>query len=315
MARTPEDSGLQSLLEPGLDPEDAVLEVDDEGFLVSSGHRWHLPTDVEAWAGWAGEAMVAVAAFETVAFLIVAALDGWVPGLDNVTLPRPDGYYALLLLGGVLVLVLRRGGAAGSEPRWGLGAACLAAGTGGALVLAGLVSNIAVLIDPSGSVAGTVADPYAPPEVAGVVVAAVAGCVAALLAAFAAALAVLLYRRLRLARTETGTEAGPRAGRVVPMGPVMASLTIGAAAAVGCMAAFQAGVASHPNNLLETPPAASAAPVTFLAVPTPESTTGQITIGSLPSGCSIEDSGVGLIVACPISHSALTVTATPGPLT
>ena len=307
--------------ETGLDPEAASLTTEGDGFLVSDGRRpWRFPTDLDAWVSWAGAVMVAIAACETLAFLIVAALDGWAPGLGNVTLPRPDGYYALLLLGGVLVVVPRSGGAGSNQPpRWARGAACLAAGTGAALVVAGLVSNIAVLHNPSGSVAGTVADPYAPPEVAGTVIGALAGCVAALLAAFAAVLAVLLYRRSQLARTEVGTEteagteAGSRLGRVVPMGPVMASLIIGAAAAVGCMAAFQAGVASNPNNLLETPPVASAVPTPSVLAPTPELISGQVT--TLPSDCSIADSGVGLIVVCPIAHSATTATATPGPLT
>ena len=63
--------------------------------------------------------MVAIAACETLAFLIVAALDGWAPGLGNVTLPRPDGYYALLLLGGVLVVVPRSGAPAATNRRAG----------------------------------------------------------------------------------------------------------------------------------------------------------------------------------------------------
>jgi hypothetical protein len=300
--------------ETGPDPEGAFLATDDDGFLVSDSRLWRLPTDLDAWVGWVGAVMVAVAACETLAFLIVAALDGWVPGLGNVTLPRPDGYYTLLLLGGVLVL--RRGGAGSTgRPRWARGAACLAAGTGGALVVAGLVSNIATLVNPSGSVAGTVADPYAPPEVAGVVIGAVAGCVGALLAAFAAGLAVLLYRRLQLEEAEAGADEGPRLGRVVPMGPVMASLLIGVAAAVGCMVAFQAGVASKPNDLLSIPPEASAVPVTTLPAPIPESIPGQVTTGPVPSGCSVEDSGVGVIISCPFSKSTPVATAAPGPLT
>ena len=170
----------------------------------------------------------------------------------------------------------------------------------GGLVVAGLVGNIATLVNPSGSVAGTVADPYAPPEVAGVVVGAVAGCVGALLAAFAAGLAVLLYRRLQLEEAGAGADEGPRLGRVVPMGPVMASLLIGVAAAVGCLVAFQAGVASNPNDLLSIPPA-SAVPVTTLPAPIPELIPGQVTTGPVPSGCSVEDSGVGVIISCPFS--------------
>jgi hypothetical protein len=315
----PDDVALPALDEVGLDPEDAPVEVDDDGFLVSDSRGWRFPTDLDAWVGWAGAVIVAVAACETLAFLIEAALDGWAPGLGNVTLPRPDGYYALLVLGGVLFLVLRTGGAGSDRrPRWAGGAACLAAGTGGALVVAGLVSNIAVLLDPSGSVVGTVADPYAPPEVAAAVVGALAGCVAALLAAFAATLAVLLYRRLQLGDPEAGiqeagTGDGPRLRRVVPMGPVMASLLIGAAAAAACLAAFQAGVASNPNDLLTSPPETSAAPVTSAPSPTPESIPGQVF--TLPSGCSVEASGVGLIYVCPVSGSVPTITATPGPLT
>ena len=157
------------------------------------------------------------------------------------------------------------------------------------------MSNIAVLLDPSGSVAGTVADPYAPPEVAGTVIGALAGCVAALLAAFAAVLAVLLYRRSQLARTEVGTEteggteAGPRLGRVVPMGPVMASLIIGAAAAVGCMAAFQAGVASQAERPARNPSRSlrSPHPQRARADPGPGLRAGP----TLPSDCSMR--GVG----------------------
>lgn len=298
----------------GSDPEDAFLAAEDGGFLVSDSRGWRFPTDLDAWLGWAGAVMVGIAACETLAYLIVAALDGWAPGLGNVTLPRPDGYYALLMLGGVLFLVLRRGGHGGTaQPRWAHATACLAAGTGAALVVAGLVSNVAVLLNPSASVSGTVADPYAPPEVAGVVIGALAGCVSALLAAFGATVAVLLYRRLQLAQTEAGIpeagpEEGPRLGRVVPMGPVMASLVIGAAAAAACLAAFQAGVASNPNDLLTRPPAPSA-----VLAPTPESIAGQLP--AIPSGCSVEAAGVGLIYVCPVSSSVPTITATPGPLT
>jgi len=304
--------------ETEMDPGDAFLEPEDGGFLVSDSRSWRFPTDLDAWVSWAGAVMVAVAACETLAFLIEAALDGWAPGLGNVTLPRPDGYYALLLLGGVLFLVLRSGGAASNRrPRWAGGAACLAAGTGGALVVAGLVSNIAVLFDPSGSVAGTVADPYAPPEVAGVVVGALAGCVAAALAGFAATIAVLLYRRLQLGHQEAGiqeagTAVSPRLRRVVHIGPVMASLLIGAAAAAACLAAFQAGVASNPNDLLTSPPETSAAPVSAPS-PTPESLPGQVF--TIPSGCSVEATDVGPIHVCPVSGSVPTITATPGPLT
>src|ERR1019366_863584 len=102
MAEPPDELGAQGADQPDLDPEDAPVELDEEGFLVSSGRRWQFPTDLDVWVRWAAAVVVGVAAFETLAYLISGSLSGWGTGIGNVPLPRPEGYYSLLLLAGVL---------------------------------------------------------------------------------------------------------------------------------------------------------------------------------------------------------------------
>jgi hypothetical protein len=90
MAETPQEAGSQGSDESDLDPEDAPIELDEDGFLVSSGHRRQFPTDLDAWARWAGAVVVGVAAFETLAYLISGSLSGWATGIgDEPVSPSP----------------------------------------------------------------------------------------------------------------------------------------------------------------------------------------------------------------------------------
>jgi len=149
MAQTPDELQLDGVDEAGLDPEDAFLEVGEDGFLVSEGRGWHLPADLDAWVMWIGIAVVAVAAFQTLTALAAGALDGWSTGNGNVPLPLPTGYYSLVLLGGILLLVIRRqADAAAGRARWVQAAACVAAGTGSCLFIAQLAGNIGVIVLP-----------------------------------------------------------------------------------------------------------------------------------------------------------------------
>ena len=83
MAETPQESGARGADRTDLDPEDAPLELDEDGFLAESGHRRQFPTDLDAWVRWASALVVAVAAFETLAFLISGSLSGWATGIGN----------------------------------------------------------------------------------------------------------------------------------------------------------------------------------------------------------------------------------------
>jgi hypothetical protein len=155
MVGTPEEPGSQGTNEANLDPEDAPVDLDEDGFFVTSVRRRQFPTDLDVWVRWAGAVVVGVAAFETLAYLISGSLSGWATGIGNVPLPRPDGYYSLLLLAGVLLLVLGRGSSSGAvRAGWARGAACLAAGTGGALVVAQVAGNIGAIVRPSGEAYG-----------------------------------------------------------------------------------------------------------------------------------------------------------------
>jgi len=295
MLETTEEPGSQGARGANLDPEDAPVELDEDGFLVSRGHRRQFPTDLDAWVRWAGAVVVGVAAFETLAYLISATLQGWATGVSDVPIPRPDGYYSLLLLAGVLLLVLRRGpGSGAASSRWVRGAACLAAGTGGALVVAQLSGGIGAIVQRSGLAFG---EPAA--DVAGNVIGGIGGFADAVMAALAATLAVLLYRWSRTASGRTvedgrqgmaegGGDSGsagegepedgvetsgiPAAPDWVPwgsVGPAVASLLIGAAVAGACLVAFAVGTRSEVNDYLGVPPATGAPAV---SVPSPAGT-------------------------------------------
>lgn len=278
MAGPPEEPGTRGAERIDLDPEDAPLELDEEGFLVSGGRRRQFPTDLDAWVRWAGALVVAAAAFETLAFLISGSLSGWATGAFDVPLPRPDGYYSLLLLAGVLLLILRRrSGTSEDGPGWVRGAACLAAGTGGALVVAQVSGNIGAIVQRSGLEFG---QPAA--YVAGNVVSGIGGFADAVIAAFAATLAVLLYRWSRIAAgvgtedtgeiepeggiEESGTSTEPDRGPWGSVGPPVASLLLGAAVAGACLVALAVGTRNQINDYLGLPPTTASPAVT---VPSP----------------------------------------------
>src|ERR1019366_322758 len=75
---------------PDVGPQAANDELDEDAFLVSSGPRRQFPTDLDAWARWAGAVVVGVAAFETLAYLISGSLSGWATGIgDEPVSPSP----------------------------------------------------------------------------------------------------------------------------------------------------------------------------------------------------------------------------------
>jgi hypothetical protein len=287
MVETPEEPGRQGRDETDLDPEDAPVELDQDGFLVSSGRHRQFPTDLDAWVRWAGAVVVCVAAYETLAALISGSLLGWATGY--LLLPPPDGYYSLLLLAGVLLLVLHRGLGSGTDSaRWARGAACLAAGTGGALVVAQVAGNIGLIVHPSGNGLG---EPAA--YTAGAIFGGIGALSEAVLAAFAAVLAVLLYRWSRAAAgpageggresepedviDESGTSTAPGSGRGGSVGPAVASLLLGALIAGACLVAFAIGTArAQTNSTIPT----SGTPV--VSVPSP-----AVAISMLPG--SVEE--------------------------
>ena len=260
MTETPEEPGAQGADTSDLDPEDAPVELDEEGFLVESGHGRQFPTDLDVWARWAGAVVVGVAAFETLGYLISSTLLAWDAGMPDVPLPRPDGYFSLLLLTGVLLLVLgRRPGADPAGPAWAKGAACLAAGVAGSLVVTQLAGNIGAIVHPSG-------EGYEPAAYsASAIVSGIGGLADAVPAALAAVLAVLLYRWLRAApgpvpaledgqetvpeapseEGATSTEPSRRPGGSV--GPAVAALLLGAVVAIACLFAFDLGIRNQPD--------------------------------------------------------------------
>jgi hypothetical protein len=239
----PDEVALSALDEPGLDPEDAPVEVDDDGFLRSAGLSRYLPTDMDALVTWAGILVVVLAAFWTLGFLAQASLDAWASGVGDVPVPRPDVYGLLVLLAGVLLLVIRRGSAAATgQSGWTREAACLAVGTAGALGVVGLVGNIAAIIDPSGECFGCVANPVLPPtELAATVVGGLVGLTTVVVAVFAVVLGMRLYRWSPTS-SEGEAEAGPEAAGVPIRRPV-AALAIGMAVAAASLVLFGVGVA------------------------------------------------------------------------
>jgi hypothetical protein len=282
-----------------LDPEDAPVELDEEGFLVSGGRRRQFPTNLDVWVRWSGAVVVGVSAFGTLAYLIAATLMGWVTGPSDLPLPRPDGYFSLLLLAGVLLLVLRRRfGSGTASAGWARGAACLGAGTGGALVVSQLAGNIGAIVHPLG-------EGYSQPAayIAGGIIGGIGGLADAVFAGFAAVLAVLLYRWSRAPAgpaiedgqesepegviEESGTSTDPDREPRGSVGPVVASLLLGAVVAVACLYAFDLGIRSQPKAGTGRLPT-SGTPV--VSIPSPAST-----IASLPFiyECSTPSAGGG----------------------
>ena len=275
------DTGDEVLTDDGGPPhvDNRVPEEDDGEFVVSGGFRWRFSTDLEAWVGWAGVLVVAVATFETLAFLITGSLQGWNGITPNLPVPTPSGYYSFVLLGGVLLLALRRtAGASHERPRWLAAAVCVAAGTGGALIVAQVVGNLNAIVH-AGTANGA-AEPTA--TTVGNIITAVGGFADAVAAAFAVALAVLLYRRTRVAAEGAaegapagmakgpgeGEGAGPAEGaleiwRPVPVHRPVVSLVVGAAVATACLVAFAVGNSRVPSYV---PPNLGTGPFTVTPV-------------------------------------------------
>ncbi|MGD1052471.1 MAG: hypothetical protein ABR950_01455 [Candidatus Dormibacteria bacterium] len=314
MADTPDEPGSRGLDGTDLDPEDAPVEMGEEGSLLESRRHWQFPTDLDVWVGWVGAAVVGVAAFETLAALISGSLWGGANGY--LLLPPPDGFYSLLLLAGVLVLVLRRPSGAASAG-WVRAAACLAAGTGGALVVAQVAGNIDLLIRSL----NTLTEPAA--YVGGTILGGGIGALAeALTSAFAAVLAVLLYRWSRGAAEPVvggAGESGPMGvGESAPepvmgdggssaapewrprglVGPAVASLLLGALVAGVCVTA--AAIGTFRTQTSST---------------TPTSETPAFSIPSPPSG-SVEEctttSSAATFCTWVLSPSSVAVPTCPG---
>jgi len=286
MATPPGEPQPLERAETDLDPEDALLEVDEDGFLVDEGHGWHLPTGLDAWVIWAAIVAVAAAAFQTLATLAVGSLDGWGPNGFNMPLPLPAGYLPWILLGGLLVLAIRRNGdAAAGRARWVRDAACLAAGTGSCLAIAQLAGNIGIIVRYPETALGE------PPLVtAANVVTGIGGFADVVADALAAALGVVLFRWSR-ARSEGPTELAAVSKQPVGGGPALASLLLGVAVAAAALVAFRAGVADHPNDLL--PPAPSSSPTpsySLLPYTLPAGQPGGILVVPSPT-CISEPSG------------------------
>jgi hypothetical protein len=283
----------------GLDPEDELLEVDEDGFLVTEGRSWHLPTDLDAWVMWAAILAVAVAALQTLASLAAGALEGWVTGSGSVPLPLPAGYLSLLLLGGILVLTLRRDAdAIAGRARWVQAAACLAAGTGACLAIAQLVGNIGVIVRPPAEEGVGVS----PAASAANVVTGIGGFTDVIAALVAAALAVMLFRWSR-ARSQGQGGSAVVSRQPVAGGPALASLLLGVAVAAAALVAFQAGVSGQSNEQVSIPPSSPSISLLPEYSPLPA---GEIT--TLPSGCTRETSGI-----CVGGVPAIEVSPAPSP--
>jgi hypothetical protein len=281
MAEPPEELGARGADGTDLDPEDASVELDEDGFLAQRDHRRQFPTDLDVWLRWAAVVVVGVAAFETLAYLISWTVEAWATG-EYVPLPPPDFLYSFVLLGGVLLLVLRRGPGSGTAgPGWLRGAACLAAGTGGALVVAQVAGNIRAIVQPPG-------EPGA--YVAGNVIGGIGGLAAAIISAFAAVLAVLLYRWSR-AGSEGECKVGPGAAPV-PIRRAVAALVIGMAVGAAYLVATEVGLRNQQVNQQVSTPPTSGSPV--FSVPS-----SGISI-TLPEECSSPSGGGAIVCTLPL---------------
>lgn len=264
MAETPDEPGSTGAEEADPDPQDERVELDEDGFPVESGRHGQLPPALDVWLGWAGTVVVGVAAYETVAGLISASLLGSAAGY--LLVPPPDGYYSLLLLTGVLLLVLRRPSST-AAPGWVRGAACLAVGTGGALVVTQVAGNVGLIVSPS-------EETFSEPAVytAAAIVAVVGGISEAVISAFAAMLAVWVYRGSRTAGEvvvedvgeggregggesepgggidQTGASPAPDRRPRGSVGPAVASFLLGVAVAGACLVASAVGQSRNQVN-------------------------------------------------------------------
>lgn len=257
------------------------------------GRRGNGYYDLDVWLGWAAALVVGAAAFQTLAYLCAMSLSGW--GFPDYPLVPPDGHYALLLLTGVLLLVLRRRPATITLPGWARGVACLAAGTGAAVVVAQVGGWVGDSVQQWG---GEVASPaYRAADV----VATLNGVAGAVIAALAAVLAVLLYRWSPAAtgpamedRPESAPGDGsgedwpadgiadggpsnwPERGFSGSVRPAVACLALGALVAGACLVVFAIGTVRTATGIF-TP--TSGTPI--YAVPSPS---GALT----PSSGSVE---------------------------
>jgi hypothetical protein len=281
--------------ETDLDPEDAFLEEDEHGFLVSEGRSWHLPTDLDAWVMWAALVAVAVATLQTLAALAAGSLAAWAAGAGDLPLPLPAGYYSLILLGGIVLLVVRReADAVAGRERWVRGAACLVVGTGSCLIIAQLAGNIGLIVRPPGEGAFGVSSVTAATDL----VTAIGGFADVIASAVAAALGFGLFR---WSSTRAVEESRPGAvpGHTGGGGPALASALLGVAVAAVALIAFQVGVANNPNDLLSPLPSHTPTPsYSLLPYTLPLGQAGA------PSGCTREESGQCIGGSTPTAPSA-----------
>jgi len=113
--------------------EDDASLADDDQYDDYPASGWTFPADIDRWLIWTGIALTCLAAWQTATYFVGSVFFAW--GYTGEAIPRPNGYYSLLLLAGVLLLVWQRddGTLKGTRLR---SLSCLAACTGGALVAA-----------------------------------------------------------------------------------------------------------------------------------------------------------------------------------
>ncbi len=217
-----------------LPEEDAFPEafLEEPGFQI----RIRLPLDLDRWLPWTGMAVIAIGAFETLAQLVSGTLGSWNGTTPSGSpFPRPGGYYSLLLLAGVLLLALRRGNPGDLRwIRWLRGTACLAAGTGGALLTTQLAGIVETLRQPPGSPLEAVTVTWTRD------LAAIGSAGDALLAAAAAGVAVLLYGWSHRPERLAGREAAARRA-TSGAGAALIALLLGVAAGGASLLWFQLG--------------------------------------------------------------------------
>ncbi len=241
---------------------------EEPGFQI----RIRLPLDLDRWLPWTGAAVIAIGAFEALAQLISGTLAGWNGTTPSgAPFPRPDGYYSLLLLAGVLLLALRRGNP--DDPRWIRWlrrSACLASGTGGALLTTQLAGIVETLRQPPGSPLGASTVTWTRDVLA------IGSAGDALLAAGAAGVAVLLYG---WSHRPAGRRAAARRA-TIRAAPALLALLIEVAAGGASLLWFQVGAQHAQQSVIGLP---GSTPVIVIPSPAP--------VLALPSDCSTPSPG------------------------
>lgn len=307
--------------------DDAIEEVvfeEQGGLHLPLPTLPRLPTDLDGWVPWVAAALVVTAAAQTLLELVLGALEAWYVGSGTTAtaFPRPSGYYSLLLLAGVLLLVLRREPARRS--RWTRAVACLAAATAAALIVSQVVgAGEAVAERPAGETA-----PLTGMSVLGALVA----VGDAVVAAAALVLAAFLYRWSRPDVASAASRAADAPSAAPLLRPVVAGLAAGAAVAIACLVTFQAGITRNATQVVSPPvqavpsfstprfslilpeftlpgPLSSPASTSF---PGPGAGGGTVYVGDSPrAGCFTEVQGGKVIgVLC---QSAVTPQPAPSP--